>query len=222
MSERPSFITYNFRRLDEEQMIKRAREFYVNLNSRRTVRHFASDPVPMEVIEQAILTAGTAPSGAHKQPWFFAVVTDAEIKHRIRLAAEREERLNYEQRFPEEWLRDLAIFGTDFVKEYLDIAPVLIVVFKENYRLDSEGRKLKNYYVNESVGIATGMLIAALHNAGLATLTHTPNPMEFLNEILERPKNEVPTVLMPVGYPAEGARVPDLKRKSLGEIMKRY
>ncbi len=221
MSEYP-FIEYKFERLEEEQMLRRAQDFYTHMSSRRSVRQFAPDPIPMEVIEQAILTAGTAPSGAHKQPWFFAVVTDPEIKHRIRLAAEHEEKINYEQRFPEEWLRDLAIFGTDFIKEYLDIAPVLIVVFKENYRVDPEGKKLKNYYVNESVGIATGMLIAALHHAGLATLTHTPNPMEFLNEILDRPKNEVPIALMPVGYPAKGARVPNLKRKSLGEIMKRY
>lgn len=191
------------------------------MDSRRSVRFFAPDPIPAEILEYIVLTAGTAPSGAHKQPWFFAIVTDPDIKHSIREAAEAEEKLNYEQRFTAEWKEDLAPFGTDDVKPYLDIAPAIIVVFKESYRV-VEGEKKNNYYVNESVGIAAGMLIAAIHNAGLATLTHTPNPMKFLNEILDRPKNEVPILLMPVGFPAKDCVVPDLTRKSLNEIAKVY
>ena len=215
------FIPLDFERFSAEDMQRRAREFYALLNRRRTVRVFSDEPIPEGVIEDAIRAASTAPSGAHKQPWFFAVVRDAKIKHEIRLAAEKEERENYERRFPADWLEDLAIFETDHVKTYLDVAPVLIVVFKENYRV-VEGERKKNYYVNESVGIAAGMLIAALHHAGLATLTHTPNPMAFLNKILNRPKNEVPIILMPVGFPAEGAEVPDLKRKALDEVMGEY
>ncbi|MCB1041418.1 MAG: nitroreductase family protein [Acidobacteria bacterium] len=213
-----TMIPYALERLAPAAMQQRADTFYELMNRRRTVRQFAPDPIPEGVLERAILTAGTAPSGAHKQPWHFCVVKDAVIKHQIREAAEHEERINYSGRFPDDWLEDLEIFGTDHVKAYLDIAPALIVVFKENYRLVDGDRK-KNYYVNESVGIASGMLIAALHNAGLATLTHTPNPMAFLNEILDRPKNEVPILLMPVGYPAEDACVPDIHRKSLQEIM---
>ncbi len=191
------------------------------MDTRRSVRFFAPDPIPAEVLEHIVLTAGTAPSGAHKQPWFFAVVTDLAIKHAIREAAEAEEKLNYDERFTEEWKEDLAPFGTDDIKPYLDIAPAIIVVFKESYRV-VDGEKKNNYYVNESVGIAAGMLIAAIHNAGLATLTHTPNPMKFLNEILDRPKNEVPILLMPVGFPSKDCVVPDLTRKSFDEIAKVY
>lgn len=191
------------------------------MDTRRSVRFFAPDPIPSGALEHIVLTAGTAPSGAHKQPWFFAIVTDPDIKHAIREAAEAEEKLNYDQRFTKEWKEDLAPFGTDDVKPYLDIAPAIIVVFKESYRL-VDGEKKNNYYVNESVGIAAGMLIAAIHNAGLVTLTHTPNPMKFLNEILDRPKNEVPILLMPVGYPSEDCVVPDLARKSFDEIAKVY
>jgi iodotyrosine deiodinase len=221
MTDESKFIPYQFERLSSSQMKQRAREFYELMNKRRTVREFSSEPIPDGVIEEAIRTAGTAPSGAHKQPWFFAVVKDPDIKHKIRIAAEKEERLNYESRFTDEWLQDLSVFETDYVKEYIDIAPALIVVFKENYRLIDD-KKYKNYYVNESVGIAAGMLIAALHNAGLATLTHTPSPMEFLSHLLNRPKNEIPIILMPVGYPKEGTVVPNIKRKPLDEIMKIY
>lgn len=221
MSKNPSFIPYHFPRIPTKEMASKIEDFYNSMKMRRTVREFSPEPIPQEILEKAILTAATAPSGAHKQPWFFSIVKNPAIKHKIRLAAEAEEKINYESRFPPEWLADLAIFGTDAVKEYIDIAPVLIVVFKENYRIIN-GQKYKNYYVNESVGIATGILITALHQAGLATLTHTPSPMGFLNEILERPKNEIPVVLMPVGYPKEGVCVPDIKRKPLSDIMKIY
>lgn len=216
-----TFIPLEFTRFDAQEMKTRSKAFYQMLNKRRTVRAFSPDPIPDEVIENAILAAGTAPSGAHKQPWHFCVVKDPKVKHEIRIGAEEEERLNYGGRFPEDWLKDLAIFETNEVKEYLDIAPALIVIFKENYRL-VDGAREKNYYVNESVGIATGMLIAALHQAGVASLTHTPNPMAFLNKILDRPKNEVPVILLPIGFPADGVEVPDLKRKDLEEIMTVY
>jgi len=214
-------IPYDYRRLPHAEMQQRAREFYALMQRRRTVREFSTDSIPEGIIEDSIRTAGTAPSGAHKQPWHFCVIRDADIKHRIRLAAEEEERINYSGRFPQDWLDDLAIFGTDAVKEHLDDAPVLIVVFRENYRI-VDGKRKKNYYVSESVGIATGMLLAALHNAGLATLTHTPNPMQFLNEILVRPKNEVPVLIIPVGYPKPDTKVPDLTRKPLESIMSSY
>lgn len=221
MPENPKFIPYEFFRFSPDKMRQRAQDFYSFMSQRRTVREFSPEPVPDEILETAVLTAGTSPSGAHKQPWFFCVVKDPKIKHKIRIAAEREEKLNYESRFPDEWLADLAIFGTDSVKEYIDVAPALIVIFKETYRIINE-QKHKNYYVNESVGMAIGLLVAALHNAGLATLTHTPSPMGFLNEILERPKNEVAVVLLPVGYPKENTLIPNIKRKDLSQIMKVY
>lgn len=192
------------------------------MRRRRTVREFSPDPVPFELIELAIKTAGSAPSGANQQPWHFTIVSDDEIKRRIRFAAEEEERENYSGRFPDEWLEVLAPLGTDWHKDFLEIAPYLIVVFKIDYGIEKQPdggeRRIKHYYVNESVGIACGMLLAALHHAGLATLTHTPNPMGFLSEILERPKNEKPFLLIPVGYPAEGVKVPDITKKTFGEI----
>ena len=197
---------------------KRAEELYKNLNLRRTVRDYMDKDVPFELIEKAILTAGTAPSGAHMQPWRFVVVKDAEVKRKICEAAEAEEYESYHKRMSEKWLRRLAPLGTDEHKPFLEIAPYLIVVFRIN-SIEEDGEKEPTYYSQESVGIAVGMLLTALHNAGLATLTHTPSPMKFLQEILGRPKNEVPFVLIPVGYPAEDAKVPDLKRKSLEEIM---
>ena len=220
LSEKHTYLPHQFERMEPQIMERRAEEFYTRMNRRRTIREFSPDPVPDSVIEHAILTAGTAPSGAHKQPWFFCVVKDPEIKRQIRAAAEKEEKLNYEQRFPKDWLTDLEIFGTDQHKEYIEIAPALIVCFRENYQI-IDGKRVKNYYVQESAGIAAGMLIAALHNAGVCTLTHTPNPMAFLSEILGRPKNEVPFLLLPVGYPpSEGTLIPDLHRKSLDQIMK--
>lgn len=218
-------IPLRFERLTAEEQIRRAREFYTLMNRRRTVRSFSPEPVPYELIETAIRTAGAAPSGAHHQPWRFGVVSDPKIKRRIREAAELEERENYERRMPEEWLEALAPLGTDWHKEFLEVAPYLIVVFRIDYSLkvDDQGKavKAKHYYVMESVGIATGMLIAALHNAGLATLTHTPSPMKFLRDVLGRPVNETPVVLIPVGYPADDATVPDLQRKPIDEILVR-
>jgi iodotyrosine deiodinase len=217
------FIPLDFKRLAPEEQRRRAIEFYELLKRRRTVREFSPDPVSFELIELAIKTAGVAPSGANQQPWRFVVVSNPEIKRRIRLAAEEEERQNYSGRFPDEWLQALAPLGTDWHKEFLEVAPYLIVVFKIDYGIEQtaagDERRIKHYYVNESVGIACGMLLAALHIAGLATLTHTPNPMGFLSEILKRPKNEKPYLLMPVGYPAEGAKAPNITKKSFNEIV---
>lgn len=211
------FVPLDFDRLDHTTTRARARAFYEHMTQRRSVREFSKDPVPIDAIEDAIRTAGTAPSGAHLEPWHFVVVTDTDIKTKIRIAAEEEERKNYSGRMPQEWLDVLAPLGTDAVKAHIEDAPAIIVVFAVRRPADGAGRK-RNYYVSESVGIATGMLIAALHQAGLATLTHTPNPMHFLRELLGRPKNETPFVLLPVGYPAAGCQVPDLKRKPLDAI----
>jgi iodotyrosine deiodinase len=216
-------VPLRFKRLETDEQLARSRAFLAGMEARRTVRYFSSEQPPFELIENAILTANTAPSGAHQQPWRFVVVSDPEVKHAIREAAEDEERENYERRFPQEWKDALAPLGTDWHKEFLDDAPYLIVVFAEEYGLvpGEPERKVKHYYVRESVGIAVGLLIASLHLAGLATLTHTPNPMGFLSQILGRPRNEKPYLLLPVGYPAEGCTVPNLRRKSLGEIMER-
>ena len=199
-------------------MIAAARHFLETLSKRRSVRDFSPDPIPDEIVSIAIEAAAAAPSGANIQPWTFVVVKDAEIKNRIRIAAEQEERLNYEGRMPAEWLQALAPLQTDWRKEFIEISPVLIVVFKQEYGIDAEGSHVTHYYVNESVGIACGFLLAALNSAGLATLTHTPSPMGFLREILDRPRNERPYLLIPVGYPADGCRVPDLKKKSLADV----
>ena len=199
-------------------MVARAEAFYDLLRTRRTVRDFSPESVPLEVIEAALRVAGTAPNGANLQPWHFVVVSDPSLKREIRQAAEVEEREFYQRRAPPEWLAALELLGTDADKPFLEAAPYLIAIFGEAYGLFEDGRKVKNYYVNESVGIATGMLIAALHRAGLATLTHTPSPMKFLNRILRRPDNERPFLLLVVGRPAEGARVPDIRKKPLEEI----
>jgi iodotyrosine deiodinase len=215
----PRFVPLNgYCSYPEEEMRERAADFNQEMQRRRTVRDYSSREIPLDVIEDCLRTAGSAPSGAHRQPWHFVVVTDPEVKHRIREAAEAEEIEFYRNRAPSEWLEALAPLGTDENKEYLDTAPCLIAVFAESYGLSEEGKKVKNYYSQESVGIATGMLICALHHAGLATLTHTPSPMGFLNEILGRPGNERPFLLLVVGYPAEDAKVPDLNRKSLDEF----
>lgn len=215
----PDLIPLRFHPVESAaEQKRRVREFYEHLNRRRTVREFSERDVPFEIIEQAILTAGTAPSGAHMQPWHFVVVRDAEIKRRIRQAAEKEEFESYHGRMSEKWLRRLAPLGTDEHKPFLEIAPYLIAVFRIN-SVEENGETEPTYYSQESVGIAVGFLLAALHRAGLATLTHTPSPMKFLQEILNRPKNEIPFVLIPVGYPSENARVPDLERKPLDEIM---
>ena len=215
-------IAYEGDHLSENEMISRAKEFFKFLDARRSVRHFSNKSIPTEVIENIIKSAGTAPSGAHKQPWKFCAVSSSDLKSKIREAAEKEEQENYNSRMSERWLKDLAPLGTDTNKEFLEIAPWLIIVFKEVYEIDDKGEKQNNYYVNESVGIACGMLISAIHNAGLVTLTHTPSPMNFLSEILNRPKNERAFLLLPVGYAAEDAFVPDIKRKGIEEISEFY
>jgi nitroreductase len=222
MSDSETLIPLDFIHRPPEEVQQRARDFYDVMRRRRSVRSYAREAVPVEVIEYAIRTAGSAPSGANKQPWHFCVIGDASLKACLREAVEAEEKENYERRFSEEMKRDIAAFQTDFNKPHLTDAPFIIVVFKQNFRVDAEGYRHKNYYVNESVGIACGMLIAALHQAGLATLTHTPNPMKFLNEMLGRPKNETPVMVLPVGYPAAGTRVPDNRRKPLSEMMSRF
>ncbi len=202
----------------ETEMLRRAREFRENLGRRRTVRDYSDRPVPREVIEECLLVAGSAPSGANRQPWHFVVVSDPEIKSAIRGAAEIEEKEFYSKRAPPDWLEALAPLGTDFRKPFLETAPYLIAVFAETYQMRAGGTRSRNYYVSESVGIASGFLIAALHQAGLACLTHTPSPMGFLNRILRRSPNERPFLLLVVGYPAEGAVVPVIDKKSLDEI----
>ena len=216
------FIPLEFHRPSPEEQSTRATAFYESMRTRRTVRHFSPDDVPFTLIETAIRTAATAPSGANRQPWHFVVVSDPAVKRKIREAAEEEERAFYDHRAPDEWLEALAPLGTDWHKSFLEIAPYLIVVFREDYGLTTGNDmeiKEKNYYVMESVGIACGFLLASLHLAGLATLTHTPSPMGFLSQILNRPKNEKPYLLIPVGFPARDARVPDIKKKDLKEII---
>lgn len=212
------FIKYEPVSFSEDEVIKRAESFYHFMDKRRSVRSFSDKDVPQSVIENIIKTASTAPSGAHKQPWTFCIVRSKTLKHELRLLAEEEEKKNYAGRMSDRWLKDLAPLGTDDVKEFIDIAPWIIVVMKKSYDLDEDGTKTNNYYVNESVGIACGFLIAAIHNAGLVTLTHTPSPMNFIAKALNRPDIEKPYLLLPVGYPAENCMVPDLKRKNLDEI----
>jgi iodotyrosine deiodinase len=201
-----------------EEMSGRARDFYEFINGRRSVRDFSERPVPENVILNIIRAAGTAPSGANKQPWTFCLVGNGEIKKKIRQAAEKEESENYKSRMSPEWLEDLKRIGTDSHKPFLENAPWLIVVFRKIYELTEVGAKKNNYYVTESVGLACGILLTAIHHAGLVALTHTPSPMNFLSEILHRPENERPFLLIPVGYPAEETYVPDISRKPLNEI----
>ena len=214
----PVFVPYRPKRLPVGESLARAERFYRTLDGRRSVRRFSSEPVPRRLVERLIATASTAPSGAHKQPWTFVAVSDPALKAAIRRAAEAEERINYERRFTEEWKRDLAPLGTDFVKEHLTAAPWVIVVFQQNYALRPDGTRGKHYYVVESVGIAAGMLLAAATVAGLATLVHTPSPMGFLSRILRRPPNEKAFAVIPLGYPARSCRVPRLRRKALSQV----
>ncbi len=217
--KKPEFIP--FRKgsfISEKDMIAVSNNFYVEMNERRTIRDFCDKPVPKEVIENCLKAAGTAPSGANKQPWHFVVVSDPQIKKQIRSAAEKEEQEFYHSRAPEEWLHALEPLGTNEHKQFLEIAPYLITIFEQKSGLTENGKKVKHYYTSESVGIATGMLITALHRVGLATLTHTPSPMRFLNEILKRPNNEKPYLLLVVGYPTRNAQVPNIGRKSLREF----
>ncbi len=217
--KKPELIPLSeYEELPVEEMKRRAAELYRQLRKRRTVREFSERPVPREILEQCLLTAGTAPSGANQQPWHFVAVADPAIKKRIREAAEAEEREFYGGRAPDDWLEALSPLGTDEHKPFLEAAPYLIVIFAQNHGVGADGSKVKHYYVTESVGIATGMLIAAVHNAGLVSLTHTPSPMGFLNEILGRPSHERAFLILVVGYPKEGARVPKISKKELPDI----
>jgi nitroreductase len=218
MNEKQPFIPYTTTESCSEDLIKNSEKYFQEISKRRSVRDFSDKEVPKKVIENIIKTAGSAPSGAHKQPWTFCVISNATLKSEIRKLAEKEEFENYHGRMSDSWKEDLEHLGTDHIKEFLEVAPYLIVVFKKVYDLDEEGEKLQNYYVNESVGIAVGFLITAIHQAGLVTLTHTPSPMKFLQTAFKRPKNEKAFLLLPVGYPAKDCKVPDLKRKNLDKI----
>ena len=216
---RANFIPLStYEELPPEEMRREAEAFLAKMRRRRTVREFSDRPVPKDVIENCILAAGTAPNGANRQPWRFVMVGDPELKSRIREAAEEEERQFYQEKAPKEWLDALEHLGTDENKPFLEDAPWLIVIFAESYKALSDGTKAKNYYVTESVGIATGMLITALHYAGLVTLTHTPSPMKFLNHVLDRPDNERAFLVLVCGYPEEGATVPEITKKSIEDI----
>ncbi len=215
------FISYEGLNYSEERSLEKSREFLDLMGKRRSLRMFSDRAVPKEVIENIILTASSAPSGANKQPWTFCAVSNASFKAQIREAAEKEEHINYNGRMSESWLEDLKKFGTDEHKPFLEIAPWLIIVFKKTYDLVND-KKENNYYVNESVGLATGFLLTAIHNAGLVSLTHTPSPMNFLQKLLRRPENERAFLLIPVGYPAENATIPNIKRKKLNEVVVWY
>ena len=213
-----SFVPLNHEMISAADSLTQARAFYQRMDSRRSVRHFSGKPVHRETIAHLIRTASTAPSGAHKQPWTFVAVSDSATKRKIRQAAEAEEKQSYETRMPDEWLEALEPLATGWRKPYLEIAPWLVVLFQQTVELLPEGETRKNYYVVESVGIAAGMFLTAVHQAGLVSLTHTPSPMKFLADILKRPSNEKPFLLMPVGYPEEGCKVPDLQRKGLDQV----
>ena len=217
-NSRPAFVPLAFERRAPETMLARARAFRAEIERRRSVREFSDEPIPDGVLDECIAAASSAPSGAHRQPWTFVVVTDLALKREVRLAAEEEERENYGGRMGDEWLEALAPLGTDEHKPFLETAPALIVLFRHLYEDEGEGRRKRNYYTQESVGIAAGFLLCALHHAGLATLTHTPSPMGFLQRILGRPESEKAYLLIPVGYPAPGCVVPDLARKPLDGV----
>lgn len=224
MNKTAQFIPLNFKRLPPEEQLRRSREFLERMQARRSVRHFSTEPVPYELIRNAAAAAASAPSGANQQPWTFVVVSSPEIKRQMRIAAEAEEKESYERRMSAEWLEALAHLGTDWHKPHIEDAPYVIVVFRQAYGLKTDPEtgqqvRIKHYYSEESVGIAVGLLLASLHLAGLATLTHTPSPMAFLSEVLGRPENERAYVLIPVGYPAQEAEVPDISRKGLDEVL---
>lgn len=218
MSTSKPFVSLEFTRLSDSAMQQRSRSFYQQMCTRRTVRDFSTTPIPKDVIKDALRTAGSAPSGANRQPWHFSVVSTPEIKRQIRLGAEAEEREFYQRRATDEWLNALEPLGTDADKGFLETAPYLIVIFSCKFTLGNNGEKLKNYYPAESVGIATGLLIAALHNAGVASLTHTPSPMKFLNGILKRPATEKLYMILVAGLPAKGVQVPSIDKKPLDQI----
>lgn len=215
------FIPYQQKELTADEQLQKSEDFFQHLDKRRSIREFSDKPIDIKVIENIIKTASTAPSGANKQPWTFCVISNPELKTKIRAAAEKEEKENYANRMSERWLEDLEPFGTNWEKPFIEIAPYIIVVFKRAHETIKR-EKRNNYYVNESVGIACGMLIAAIHNAGLASLTHTPSPMNFLTKVLNRPENERPYLLIPVGYATKDAKVPDITRKSIKDIIVRY
>lgn len=217
----PKFIPYSKEYLYGDDLLNESRRIYKFMNGRRTVREFSSDPVALEVLENIVMAASTAPSGANKQPWTFCIVTNPEIKSRIREEAEKEEYESYNGRMPAEWLEDLSYLGTDWHKPFLEIAPALIIVFRRPYEI-VDGRKKNNYYVAESVGLACGFLLQAIHQCGLVALTHTPSPMNFLCTILDRPENEKPFLLIPVGYPAKDVMVPDIERKVIEDVIVEY
>jgi iodotyrosine deiodinase len=213
------YVSYTKQSYGKEEMLERSLLFLKQMEGRRTVREFSSKPIPKEVIENIVMSASTAPSGAHKQPWTFCIVKNPEVKRQIRIAAEEEEKASYGGRMSDVWLKDLAPLGTDWQKPFLEIAPYLIVVFKRSYEIEEENKKHQNYYVTESCGIACGFLLTAIHDAGLVALTHTPSPMNFLSKLLERPENEKPFLLVPIGYPADECWVPDLERKAVDEVI---
>jgi nitroreductase len=212
-----NFIPFQQKELTKEERLDKSKNFYQFMDERRSIREFSNEPIAREVIENIIKTASTAPSGAHKQPWSFCVVENPELKKQIREAAEIEEKENYGTRMSDRWKEDLEVFDTNWEKPFIEIAPYIIVLFKKSYDL-IDGEKRNNYYVNESVGIAAGMFISAIHNAGLVTLTHTPSPMNFLAKLLQRPENERAYLLLPIGLPKNGVKVPNINRKSLNEI----
>lgn len=216
------FIPYTGITYSEEVMIERSKSFYEWADTRRSVRDFSSKPVPKEVMENIIMTASAAPSGAHKQPWTFCLISNAELKSKLRALAEEEERKSYEGRMSESWIKDLEPLGTDAVKEFIDVAPWIIIVMKRPYELNEQGEKHQNYYVSESVGLASGFLLMAIHHAGLIALTHTPSPMNFIAKALNRPENERPFLLIPVGFAAENALIPDLRRKGKNDVIEYY
>lgn len=222
MEEKSGFIPYEIEEYSEEERLKRSAQFYQWVDKRRSLREFSAQKISQEVMENIIMTASSAPSGAHKQPWTFCLISNQELKHSIRKLAEEEEYKSYNGRMTEEWLKDLAPFGTDWVKEFIDVAPWIVVVMKRPYEIDENGKKQNNYYVSESVGLAVGFFLLAVHNAGLVALTHTPSPMNFIAKALNRPDNERPFLLIPVGLPAENASVPDLKRKGIEEVIELY
>ncbi len=222
MVKKYDFISFKRDHYSDEEMKKRSKDFCDWANKRRSVRDYSSKEIPAEVIDNILLTANAAPSGANKQPWTFCVVYDPEIKKQIRIEAEKEEKVSYDGRMSQEWLDDLEPLGTDWQKPFLEIAPALIIVFKRSFETTAEGKKHQNYYVSESIGLACGFLLMAIHNAGLVALTHTPSPMNFLTKVLNRPENEKPFLLIPIGFPADNAMVPDIGRKKIDEIKVKY
>ncbi len=222
MEARQGFKLYNGTHFSEEEVLSRSEEFLKWANSRRSLRHFSDRPIPLKVMENLIMTGSTAPSGANKQPWTFCLISNKALKHKLRILAEEEEYKSYNGRMSQEWLDDLSALGTDWQKEFIDVAPWIVVIMKRVYETDELGAKTNNYYVSESVGLAAGFFLMAIHNAGLVALTHTPSPMNFISKALGRPENERPMLLIPVGYPADKAEVPDLQRKNKEAVIEYY